>query len=55
LLQRIAQSPSPIPVVVITGRPSEHSDDYFLQLGAVGFFRKPVDGDALLKLLGDVI
>jgi FixJ family two-component response regulator len=55
LLQRIAQSPSPIPVVVITGRPSEHSDDYFLKLGAVGFFRKPVDGDALLKLLGDVI
>ena len=55
VLQRIAQSPSPVPVIIITGRPSEYSDDYFLRLGAVGFFRKPVDGDALLERLSDVI
>jgi len=28
--------------------------DYYLGKGAIGFFRKPIDGDALLQLLDEV-
>ena len=42
------------PVIIITGRPSEHTEDYYLQRGALGFFRKPVDGYALLDLLDSI-
>ena len=54
LLQRVAAMPAPVPVIIITGRPSEHSDNYYLQRGAAGFLRKPLDGDALLERLNDV-
>ena len=53
LLQRVAEMPAPVPVIIITGRPSEHSDNYYLQRGAAGFFRKPLDGDALLERLNE--
>jgi FixJ family two-component response regulator len=51
LLHHINGTASPLPVVVITGKPSEKSESFYLEKGAVGFFRKPVDGDALVDLL----
>jgi len=40
--------------VIITGKPSEHSETFYLENGAIGFFRKPVDCDALVDLIGSV-
>ena len=51
LLQHIKSTKIPLPVVIITGKPSENSESFYLERGAVGFFRKPVDGDALVDLL----
>jgi FixJ family two-component response regulator len=51
LLQHIKNTASSLPVVIITGKPSEKSESFYLERGAVGFFRKPVDGDALVNLL----
>jgi FixJ family two-component response regulator len=42
------------PVIIITGKPSDHTQGYYLQKSALGFFRKPVDGDALLDLLDSI-
>jgi FixJ family two-component response regulator len=54
LLHHIKGNAGSIPVVIITGKPSERSESFYLEKGAVGFFRKPVDGDALLDLLKGV-
>jgi FixJ family two-component response regulator len=54
LLQHIISTARSLPVVIITGKPSEKSESFYLEIGAVGFFRKPVDGDALLNLLEGV-
>src|ERR1700734_901778 len=54
LLQNINNTVSSLPVVIITGKPSEKSESFYLEKGAIGFFRKPVDGDALLDLLKGV-
>ena len=54
LLHHINSTASPLPVVIITGKPSEKSESFYLEKGAVGFFRKPVDGDALVELLKGV-
>jgi len=54
LLQHINGHASSLPVVIITGKPSEKSESFYLDRGAVGFFRKPVDGDALVDLLKKV-
>jgi FixJ family two-component response regulator len=54
LLQHINSAASSMPVVIITGKPSEKSESFYLEKGAVGFFRKPVDGDALVDLLKEV-
>jgi FixJ family two-component response regulator len=51
LLHHINNTEAPLPVVIITGKPSENSDSFYLERGAVGFFRKPIDGDALVDLL----
>jgi FixJ family two-component response regulator len=51
LLHHINNTETPLPVVIITGKPSENSESFYLERGAVGFFRKPVDGDALVDLL----
>ena len=51
LLYHIKNTTSSLPVVIITGKPSENSESFYLERGAVGFFRKPVDGDALVDLL----
>jgi FixJ family two-component response regulator len=54
LLQFVKNSTCAVPVIIITGKPSERSEAFYLQNGAVGFFRKPVDGDALVELIGSV-
>jgi FixJ family two-component response regulator len=54
VLERTVQSDAATPVVVITGKPSEYTEEYYLRRGALGFFRKPVDGDALLNLLDGI-
>lgn len=51
LLDRIRQSGSAIPVIVITGKPSEDSEAFYARRGAAGFLRKPLDGDVLYALL----
>jgi FixJ family two-component response regulator len=43
-----------VPVIIITGKPSRRSEGFLLENGAVGFFRKPVDGEALVDLIGSV-
>jgi FixJ family two-component response regulator len=52
LLQHLKNSNCAVPVIIITGKPSARSDAFYLENGAVGFFRKPVDGDALVELIG---
>jgi FixJ family two-component response regulator len=54
LLHHINGTKNPLPVVIITGKASENSESFYLEKGAVGFFRKPVDGDALVNLLEEV-
>jgi FixJ family two-component response regulator len=51
LLQYLKSSNCAVPVIIITGKPSERSESFYLERGAIGFFRKPVDGDALLELV----
>lgn len=51
LLQRLRNSGCEIPVIVVTGKPSVNSEDYYLGKGANGFFRKPVDGQALVTFI----
>jgi FixJ family two-component response regulator len=54
LLQYVKNSNSAVPVIIITGKPSEWSESFYLESGAIGFFRKPVDGDVLLELVSSV-
>jgi FixJ family two-component response regulator len=54
LLQHVRSSNCPVPVVIITGMPSENSEAFYLEKGAIGFFRKPVDCDALVDLISSV-
>jgi FixJ family two-component response regulator len=54
LLHYIRSVNSPVPVVIITGKPSENSEAFYLERGAIGFFRKPVDADALVDVIKSV-
>jgi FixJ family two-component response regulator len=54
LLHHIKSSNCAVPVVIITGKPSENSATFYLERGAIGFFRKPVDCEALVDLIGSV-
>jgi FixJ family two-component response regulator len=54
LLQHINNTANSLPVVIITGKPSEQSESFYREMGAVGFLSKPVDGDALVDLLKQV-
>ena len=54
LLHHVRSVNSPVPVVIITGKPSNNSEAFYLDRGAIGFFRKPVDGDALVDLLESI-
>lgn len=54
LLQFLKERNCDVPVIIITGKPSERSEAFYLERGAVGFFRKPVDGEALVELIDSV-
>jgi FixJ family two-component response regulator len=54
LLQSLRNNNCAVPVIIITGKPSTRSEAFYLESGAAGFFRKPVDGDALVGLIGSV-
>jgi FixJ family two-component response regulator len=54
LLQHIRSSNCVVPVVLLTGKPSENPESFYLERGAIGFFRKPVDCEALVDLIGSV-
>ena len=54
LLQCLKSRRCAVPVIIITGKPSTRSEAFYLENGAIGFFRKPVDGDALVELIGSV-
>ena len=54
LLQYLENSNCTVPVIIITGKPLQRSETFYVENGAIGFFRKPVDGDALLELIGSV-
>ena len=54
LLQYLKNSNSTVPVIIITGKPSARSEAFYLKNGAVGFFRKPVEGEALVELIDSV-
>jgi FixJ family two-component response regulator len=54
LLQFLKNRNCAVPVIIVTGKPSARSESFYLEKGAVGFFRKPVDGDALVELIGSV-
>jgi FixJ family two-component response regulator len=54
LLHYIRSVSSPVPVVIITGKPPENSEAFYLERGAIGFFRKPVDADALVDLIKSI-
>jgi FixJ family two-component response regulator len=54
LLRYLKNGNCTVPVIIITGKPSVRSETFYLESGAVGFFRKPVDGDALVELIGSV-
>ena len=54
LLQHLKNSNCTVPVIIITGKPSARSEAFYLERGAAGFFRKPVDGDALVELIDSV-
>jgi FixJ family two-component response regulator len=51
LLQRIRSSQPEVSVIIITGKPSSRSEAFYLDKGANGFFRKPIDGHALMALV----
>lgn len=55
LLHHVMKGNGSVPVVIITGKPSESSEAFYLERGAAGFFRKPVDGDALVDLLRSIL
>jgi FixJ family two-component response regulator len=52
LLHHVGSVNSPVPVDH-HGNP-ENSEAFYLELGAIGFFRKPVDGDALVDLIKSI-
>ena len=54
LLHHLRSINCEVPVVIITGKPTANSESFYLERGALGFFRKPVDGDSLLELIGSV-
>src|SRR5580692_12036275 len=51
LLERVRSSQPEVPVIIITGKPSSRSEALYLDKGANGFFRKPIDGQSLMALI----
>jgi FixJ family two-component response regulator len=55
LLKHVTDTHYEIPVIIITGKPSAKSEAFCLRGGASGFFRKPLDGQALLTLIDHLL
>ena len=55
LKQRLEGSGRDLPVVFVTADDDPNTRARALSLGAAGYFRKPVDGAALLELLVNII
>jgi len=55
LLERVRSSQPKVPVIIITGRPSSRSEAFYLDKGANGFFRKPIDGQALMASIDHLL
>jgi FixJ family two-component response regulator len=55
LLAIVRQQYASLPVILITGRPTEQGEEYYLEQGAQRFFHKPFDGSALLGALQQVL
>jgi FixJ family two-component response regulator len=55
LLQRVRSSQPEVPVIIITGKPSAKSEAFYLDKGANAFFRKPIDGQALMTLIDHLL
>ena len=55
LLQHLRSRHYEIPVIIITGKPSAHGEAFYLDKGANGFFRKPIDGQALVTLIDNLL
>jgi FixJ family two-component response regulator len=53
-LQLLKNNNCAVPVILITGKSWERSKAFYLKHRAVGFFKKPVDGEALLDLICSV-
>lgn len=51
LLEHLKGNDCNVPMILITGKPSVRSEDFYRERGAIGFFRKPVDGDTLVELI----
>jgi FixJ family two-component response regulator len=54
LLQYLKNSNCAVPVIIIAGKPSARTEAFYLENGAAGFFRKPVNGDDLVELIGSL-
>ena len=55
LLQHLRGIHCEIPLIIITGKPSAHGEAFYLDRGANGFFRKPIDGQALVTLIDNLL
>ena len=55
LLNHIKGKRREIPVIIITGKPSARSETFYLDKGANGFFRKPLDGQSLVTLIDHLL
>ena len=55
LLRHLRSIRCEIPVIVVTGKPTNKSEGFYLGKGANGFFRKPVDGQALVTLINRLL
>ena len=51
LLHRLSQLKTVIPVIVITAFDEQSSRDCAKKYGSVAFFRKPIDGEALIDVI----
>ena len=54
LQRRLADHTPPIPIVFLTARASEEEERRALEAGAVGFLRKPVGKEQLLRMLSTI-
>ena len=54
LLEHLRGSNCDVPMILITGNPSTRSEAFYRERGAAAFFRKPVDGDALVEVIRSV-